>query len=90
MNQQLALWEASLFSRLQCWPWTWASFSAGRTSSGMKEALAWFGSFNRLALLFNIGIILFHDTRRRGGLEFFTGFLVEKSLSASTTSSSSS
>jgi len=47
----------------------------------MKEALAWFGVWTGLALLFNVGIILFHDRGGQAGLEFFTGFLVEKSLS---------
>lgn len=47
----------------------------------MKEALGWFGFWTGLALLFNIGIILFHERGGRAGLEFFTGFLVEKSLS---------
>jgi tellurite resistance protein TerC len=56
----------------------------------MREALAWFGVWVGLALLFNIGIMLFYDahtpedpdrTSLQAGLEFFTGFLVEKSLS---------
>lgn len=48
---------------------------------GMKEALAWFGFWIGLAVLFNIGIVLFHVRGLEAGLEFFTGFLVEKSLS---------
>ncbi len=48
---------------------------------GMKEALGWFGFWTGLALLFNLGIIFFHERGRQAGLEFFTGFLVEKSLS---------
>lgn len=47
----------------------------------MKEALSWFGFWTGLAILFNIGIILFHERGRQAGLEFFTGYLVEKSLS---------
>ncbi|HRE32369.1 MAG TPA: hypothetical protein PLD88_10380, partial [Candidatus Berkiella sp.] len=47
----------------------------------MKEALGWFGFWTGLALLFNVGIILFHERGKQAGLEFFTGFLVEKSLS---------
>lgn len=46
-----------------------------------REAMAWFGVWTGLALLFNVGIILFHDRGTEAGLEFFTGFLVEKSLS---------
>ena len=47
----------------------------------MKEALAWFGFWVALALLFNVGILLLHERGTEAGLEFFTGFLVEKSLS---------
>ncbi len=47
----------------------------------MREAMSWFGIWTSLALLFNLGIILFHERGGQAGLEFFTGFLVEKSLS---------
>ncbi|MCC6578801.1 MAG: TerC/Alx family metal homeostasis membrane protein [Phycisphaeraceae bacterium] len=48
---------------------------------GMKEGLIWFGVWTGLAMLFNLGVILFHDRGLAAGMEFFTGFLVEKSLS---------
>lgn len=47
----------------------------------MKEALAWFCFWVTLALIFNLGIIYFNERGIQAGLEFFTGFLVEKSLS---------
>ncbi len=47
----------------------------------MREALGWFGVWTGLALIFNIGVILFHERGSEAGLEFFTGFLVEKALS---------
>ncbi|MCI0458243.1 MAG: TerC/Alx family metal homeostasis membrane protein [Gemmataceae bacterium] len=47
----------------------------------MKEALAWFAVWIGLALVFNVGVVLFHERGLEAGLEFFTGFLVEKSLS---------
>ena len=47
----------------------------------MKEALSWFGVWMGLAMIFNIGVILFHERGGEAGLEFFTGFLVEKALS---------
>ncbi|RBP47737.1 tellurite resistance protein TerC [Roseimicrobium gellanilyticum] len=47
----------------------------------MREALGWFGVWTGLALIFNIGVILFHDRGSEAGLEFFTGFIVEKALS---------
>ncbi len=48
---------------------------------GMKEALTWFAVWTGLALLFNIGIVLFYERGSEAGLEFLTGYLVEKSLS---------
>ncbi len=48
---------------------------------GMKEALSWFAVWVGLAVLFNIGLLFFHDRGVEAALEFFTGFLVEKSLS---------
>jgi tellurite resistance protein TerC len=48
---------------------------------GMPEALAWFGVWMGLALLFNIGVLVWHPRGGAAGLEFLTGFLVEKSLS---------
>jgi len=47
----------------------------------IKEALVWFGVWFGLAMLFNIGVVVFHERGTVAGLEFFTGFLVEKSLS---------
>ena len=47
----------------------------------VKEALTWFGVWFCMAMLFNIGITVFHERGTEAGLEFFTGFLVEKSLS---------
>ena len=47
----------------------------------MKEALTWFGVWLGLALVFNIGVVIFHERGLEAGLEFFAGYLVEKSLS---------
>jgi len=44
-----------------------------------REALAWTGGWAALALLFNAGIYRFFGADR--GLEFFTGYLIELSLS---------
>lgn len=46
-----------------------------------REAMGWFAVWTSLALLFNAGIWLFHERGREAALEFFTGFVVEKSLS---------
>jgi len=46
---------------------------------GAKEALAWSGVWVGLALLFNLGVWNWFGPER--GLEFLTGYLIEKSLS---------
>ena len=45
----------------------------------LKESLAWTGVWVSLALLFNAGV--WHYAGSQKGLEFFTGYLIEKSLS---------
>jgi tellurite resistance protein TerC len=45
----------------------------------VKEALIWSGIWTLLALLFNLGVWLFGGPQ--AGLEFFTGYLIERSLS---------
>ena len=47
----------------------------------IKEALTWFGVWFGLAMIFNIGVVVLHERGGVAGMEFFTGFLVEKSLS---------
>jgi tellurite resistance protein TerC len=46
-----------------------------------KEALTSFAGWTGLAMAFNIGILLLHERGGQAGLEFFTGFQVEKALS---------
>jgi len=46
---------------------------------GVKEALAWSGVWVGLALVFNLGVWHWFGAER--GLEFLTGYLIEKSLS---------
>ncbi len=45
----------------------------------MREALAWSGVWVGFSVLFGIGLWVFSDSRH--GVEFFTGYLIEKSLS---------
>jgi tellurite resistance protein TerC len=47
---------------------------------GYKEALAWTGVWTTLATLFGLGV--WHWAGPQKGLEFFTGYLIEYSLSA--------
>ena len=48
---------------------------------GTREAMAWFGVWTSLALLFSVGIAVFHERHGQAALEFLAGYLVEKSLS---------
>src|SRR3712207_7968330 len=45
---------------------------------GRREALIWSGVWIGLALVFNAGVFWFMGNR--AGIEWFTGYLVEKSL----------
>ena len=81
MNQQLALWGGFTLFVLAMLALDLGLFQRKPHVIGMKEAMAWFGVWTGLALLFNIGVILLHARGGEAGLEFFTGFLVEKSLS---------
>lgn len=47
----------------------------------MKEALTWFGVWLGLALVFNIGVVIFHERGFEAGLEFFAGYLVSAQVS---------
>jgi tellurite resistance protein TerC len=46
---------------------------------GMKEAGIWYGVWMSLAVLFGAGVIVFLSAEK--GLQFFTGYLLEQSLS---------
>jgi tellurite resistance protein TerC len=45
----------------------------------MREALIWTGVWIGMALLFNLGVYLWFGAKT--GLEFLTGYLIEKALS---------
>jgi len=47
----------------------------------LKEALGWSAFWIGLALLFNAGMYFWYAGGKRSALEFFTGYLIEKSLS---------
>lgn len=48
---------------------------------GVTESLLWMSFWITLALIFNLGIILFYQQDPQAGYTFFAGFIVEKSLS---------
>lgn len=56
-------------------------FQRKRHVMSMTEALVWFGVWVGLAMLFNLGVFLFHPRGVDAGLEYFAGYVVEKSLS---------
>ena len=56
-------------------------FQRRRHVMATKEALGWFGVWVGLAMAFNLGVLFFHSRGTEAGLEFFSGYLVEESLS---------
>lgn len=56
-------------------------FQRKRHVMSMKEALIWFAVWVSLAMLFNVGVFFFHPRGLDAGLEYFAGYVVEKSLS---------
>ena len=42
----------------------------------MKEAFVWFGTWLSLALIFNIGLVVFHERGLEAGLEFFAAHVL--------------
>jgi tellurite resistance protein TerC len=78
---EIALWAGFTLFILAMLALDLGVFQRRPHAIGMKEALAWFAVWTGLAILFNIGLVVFHERGLAAGLEFFTGFLVEKSLS---------
>lgn len=81
INETLALWGGFILFILAMLALDLGVFQRKAHVISMKESMTWFGVWTGLALVFNILIVLFHDRGGQAGLEFFTGFLVEKSLS---------
>lgn len=81
INETIALWGGFTLFIVAMLALDLGVFQRRPHVISMKEALAWFGVWTGLALLFNLGILLFHERGGQAALEFFTGFLVEKSLS---------
>jgi tellurite resistance protein TerC len=80
-DEQLALWGGFTLFVLAMLALDLGLFQRRPHVIGMKEALTWFTVWVGLALVFNVGLIMFHERGVEAGLEFFTGFVVEKSLS---------
>ncbi len=81
INESLALWGGFTLFIVAMLALDLGVFHRRAHVITMREALTWFGVWTTLALIFNAGIVLFHERGGQAGLEFFTGYLVEKSLS---------
>ena len=56
-------------------------FKRGKQVMSIKQSLIWCGVWAGLAMLFNVGVFLFHPRGTDAGLEFFTGYVTEQLLS---------
>lgn len=81
LDHQLALWGGFTLFIFAMLALDLGVFQKKAHVITMKEAMTWFGVWTTLALIFNVGVFLFHPRGSEAGLEFFTGYLVEKSLS---------
>jgi len=73
------LWGAFMFFVLGLLALDLGVFHRKAHAVGTKEALGWSVFWIVLALLFNAGVVSWFGTQR--GLEFLTGYLIEKALS---------
>ncbi len=81
INETFALWGGFTLFILAMLALDLGVFQRKPRTISIYEALGWFGVWTGMALIFNFGIILFHERGAEAGMEFFTGFLVEKALS---------
>lgn len=81
ISQHMVLWGGFILFILAMLVLDLGVFQRKPHVIGMKEALGWFSFWVVLALVFNLGVVLFNERGTLAGLEFFTGFIVEKSLS---------
>ena len=79
MEQQYLLWGGFLLFVVAMLALDLGVFHRKAHVIHMREALAWTAVWITLALVFNAGIAYFWGAQ--AGVEFFTGYLVEKSLS---------
>jgi tellurite resistance protein TerC len=56
-------------------------FRHGARVVTIREALGWSAVWIALALVFNVGVAVWHPRHHEAAFEFFTGYVVEKSLS---------
>ena len=81
MHQQTLLWAGFVAFIVIMLALDLGLFQRGKQVMSMKQSLIWCGVWASLAMLFNIGVFLFHPRGTDAGLEFFTGYITEQSLS---------
>jgi tellurite resistance protein TerC len=81
MHQQTLLWVGFIVLIIIMLALDLGIFQRGKQMMSIKESLIWCGVWASLAMLFNVGVFLFHPRGTDAGLEFFTGYLTEQSLS---------
>lgn len=79
MSMQTMLWIAFAVIMTVMFTLDLGVFSRKSHEVSFREALAWTSVWVGLAMLFNAGILVFLGTEK--ALEFFTGYLIEESLS---------
>jgi tellurite resistance protein TerC len=80
-HQQTLLWASFVVFIVIMLALDLGLFQHGKQAMSMKQSLIWCGVWASLAMLFNIGVFLFHPRGTDAGLEFFTGYVTEQSLS---------
>jgi len=81
MHQQTLLWTGFVAFIVFMLVLDLGLFQRGKQVMSIKQSLIWCGVWAGLAMLFNIGVFLFHPRGADAGLEFFTGYVTEESLS---------
>ncbi len=79
MNESIILWSAFNLFVLGMLALDLGVFHRKSHEVGVKEALTWTGVWVTMAMLFNLFIYYYFDKDK--AIEFFTGYLIEKSLS---------
>jgi tellurite resistance protein TerC len=79
MSESVVLWSAFNLFVLGMLALDLGVFHRKSHDVGVKEALTWTGVWITLAMLFNLFVYYYFDKEK--AIEFFTGYLIEKSLS---------
>jgi len=81
MHQQTLLWAGFVALIVIMLVLDLGLFQRGKQVMSIKQSLIWCGVWASIAMLFNVGVFFFHPRGTDAGLEFFTGYVTEQSLS---------